>query len=522
MIKSYTQEDLAKITATPAALGVHIGEKFMGQPYRPYPWVLHMEQQILSMLYRPGNEVLVVSVPAQSGKTTYCGLLLPLWYLGRHPNHQVMLISYNEKQAGKWGLRVRNAMQQYGHALFGTEVSGDSTSTVDWKMGNGFGGMMSTGIEGGISGNPGHLIVADDLIKNADEANSPAIQKRNMDDWDQSVMTRLQDNTKVLLIATRWNDQDVSGEVIAKSMEEGYSGITVNTLNIKALAEPDPEEQRFMDEHDLEEWRDFLGRRHGEGLKGQHSQRFFEMRRGSMSPRAWSAMYQGVPSHIEGGMFPESNWGYYTRDGETRVDAAVDLPHMNQRVRIWDIASSEGAGDWTVGTLLGRDRDNRVFILDRQRFRHAPGGVEQKIKDTATSDGYETTILIEEERHGAGKTVFAHYKEELIGYRVEKAKAEGDKESRATPYSIIQNQKRVFLPYHATWLREWIQEHAQMDGRGGRPKHDDQIDTAAYGVRFLIGGGDSAIVSIFDMQASAEASPEEQLEMAAMRRAVGL
>lgn len=521
--KSYTADELARIIATPAALGKHIGKDFMGQEYKAYPWILYMEQRILAMLYRPGNEIMIISVPPQQGKSTYCSMLLPAWYIGMHPGHQVINISYNETQAGKWGLRVRNLLRQYGPSLFGVTISPDSDSMYDWKLGNGFGGMMSAGLRGGITGNPGHLIIADDTLKNADEANSPTIKKKNLEEWDDSVTSRFQENTKILVVATRWAEDDLSGELLARSREPGYQGYPVTELNLKAIAEPDPEQMRTMTDEEKEAWRDVLGRRIGEGLRGQHSQRFFEMKRASTPHPRWMALHQGTPSAAVGGMFPETNWRYWHDPNvPERVPGDVDLPPMVKRVRVWDLASSEGSGDFTVGTLLGKDAANNIYILDRQRVRRSPTGVHQLVLATAEADGYEVDILIEKERSGAGQTVIDSYQRDLPGFNVQAAKAEGDKESRATPYSILQGQNKVFLPRDAHWLNEWISEHAQMDGRGGRGRHDDQIDTAAYGVRHLLNNTNSILWDPSQIGTGDNLSAEDRVEMAVVRYALGL
>lgn len=521
-MKTYTQDDLTRITATPAMLGRHIGVPFMGEQYNVYPWLLFLEQKIMAMLFRPGNEILIVSVPPQNGKSTYCSMLLPAWYLGRNPGHQVINVSYNEQQAAKWGLRTRNLMRQYGEALFGVRINPDSDSQADWKLDNGFGGMMSAGIRGGLSGNPGHLIILDDTLKNADEANSPTIKRKNLEEWDDSVTSRFQENTKVLVVATRWAEDDLSGELIVRAAAPDYEGFPVTEVNIKAIAEPNPDEIADMSEEDLAAWTDLLGRHYGEGLKGQHSQAFFERKKASTPPGRWMALHQGTPTFSEDGMFPENDWRFWTlADTGTLPDRTIVLPDVVKRVRVWDIASSEGSGDWTVGTLLGRTRSNDIIILGRERFQHAPGAVNAKIKQTAELDGYEVAIRIEQERSGAGPTVIDAYKRDLPGYDVDGVKAEGDKESRATPYSILQNGHKVFLPHDASWLKEWIKEHSQMDGKGKRPRHDDQIDTAAYGVRFLISAGESNIWDASSIQARSDMSAEDQLEIAAIRQLLG-
>ena len=101
-------------------------------------------------------------------------------------------------------------------------------------------------------------------------------------------------------------------------------------------------------------------------------------------------------------------------------------------------------------------------------------------------------------------------------------KAEGDKESRATPASIEQNKGNVYLPRHAWWLNEWTKEHSQMDGKGKRPKHDDQIDTFAYAMRFLIQNGDSAIWDLSALGTGDSLTNEEKLEALLVRQALGL
>ena len=524
MRRSYTPEELVKITATPATLGYHIGTEFMGQPWKPHPWVLYMEQKILAMLFRPGNEVLCVSAPPQNGKSTYCSMLLPAWYIGRNPGHQVINVSYNEQQAAKWGLRTLHLLKTYGNELFGVSVDPEARAAADWRMANGLGGMTSAGIRGGITGNPGHLIILDDTIKNAEEANSPTIKQKNLEEWDDSVTSRFQENTKVLIVATRWAEDDLTGEIIARSKEPGYEGYPVTELNLKAIAEPDPDQQRDMTEEQLEAWRDELGRKIGEGLPGQHSRQFFLRKKASTPEGRWMALYQGTPTFATGGMFPELYWRYWVDDDATDfAEGDVRLPHhFSKVVRVWDIASSPGAGDWTVGTKVARDDKGRFFVLDRERFRFAPGGVEERIRQVTEADGFSVPVRIEKERSGAGETVVDTYKRILVGYDVDEVKAEGDKESRATPASIEQNKQNVYIPRHAWWLKEWTSEHAQMDGKGRRPKHDDQIDTFAYAMRSLIGSGETSMWDLTQLSAGEGATSEEKLEILAIRRALGL
>lgn len=520
-------DQLAAVTATPLTLAKFAHKRMTGEDYKPYQWLRRLEQEVLTILARPGVEILIVSVPPQQGKTTYFGMYLPAWYLGRHPGQQVMLVSYNETQAGKWGLRTRELIRRFGADLFDIKINPTSDSATDWKLSNGFGGMMCAGIRGGLSGNPAHLLVVDDALKGAEEANSPTIKQKNIEEWDDSITTRVQEDTKIFIPATRWVEDDLSGVLVDRASAPGYDGFPVTILNFKALAEPDPDELKSMSEEELAEWTDFLGRHYGEGLGGQHSQRFFEVKKRSTPIGRWMALHQGTPTASEGGMFPEPDWRYWVHEGEDKVDETdIVLPReLGTEVRVWDMASSEGDGDFTVGTRLARGQAGQFFILDRERFRHAPGGVRRKVIATAKVDGYTIPILIEKERSGAGETVVDDYKRdpELAGYRVEGVKAEADKESRATPYSNLQNHNKVYLPRHADWVDGWVKRHSQMDGKGKRPKNDDEIDTAAYGIRFLLDYGGSLIMDPSAMpEGWAQLSPEEQLEILAIREFLGI
>lgn len=535
-MKTYTAEEITQATITPAALGRAVGQEFLGRPYKIYPWLLHMEQQILNMIYRPGPEILVVSVPPQSGKSTYCSLFLPAWYLGHNPGHQVMNISYNETQAKKWGLRCLRLMKLYGEELFGVRIDPSSDSAADWKMQNGFGGMMSAGIRGGLSGNPGDLIFLDDTLKGREEANSPTVKKKNLEEWHDSVSTRFQENTKVLIVATRWAEDDLSGEILNESKRPGYAGFPVSELNIKAIAEPDPDERKMLVNLDQEQgidpedpnsnlnaYRDSLGRKTGETLQGQHSRNFFRLTKASRPAPRWNALYQGTPSAGEDGMFPEGRWRFWCYDDyDGRPPETAVLPEMSKQVRVWDLAASEGDGDWTVGTKMGRTLDGRFFVLDVQRFRHAPGRVMELVKETAITDGYQIPIRVERERSGAGITVVDDYKRELLGYDVDGMKAEGDKTQRANPYSRLQNDHRVHLPVHVDWIDRWTGNHAQMDGKGSLPRFDDEIDTAAYAVIFLLGGGESALWDASAIGSMDGLSMEEMMEDQMIRVQLGL
>lgn len=436
-----------------------------------------------SSLYLAGESM----IPTHN--TTYCGMFLPAWYIGLNPSHQVLFISYNDEYATGWGLRTQNVLKHFGQDLFGTSLSRQQSGAGNWKTQGDIGGMLSTGILGGITGNPGHLIIIDDVIKTMEEAGSAAVKRKHLDEWDNSIQTRFQENTKVIIVATRWAVDDLSGSIYARSLEPDYAGPPVHYVNIQAMAEPEDEQVEKMSKRARKRWTDPLGRHEGEYLKGQHSPEFFKEKQNTPGmDHTWNCLYQGTPTRRTGSMFPRAKWRRY--DPSEGV-----MPDFVSRVRVWDVASTENGGDWTVGALWAKTADQDFYLLDLQRFRHNPSGVKERIKEQAKSDTYRVPIRMEEERDGAGKSVISFYTDELIGYDFDGIREPGTKTQRATPYSQFQNGGKCFLPKGEgfEWVEAFMDEHGQMMGDGRLPPHDDQIDVSAYAIIYLMGSGEAIL-----------------------------
>jgi predicted phage terminase large subunit-like protein len=478
----------ARRIALPSRVGQYLGRQVWGEPYIVFPFVAYAEQRIVDAILDTTRErYIIINAPPQVGKSSYVGILLPFWVTGMFPSYQVMYISYSDDFSLGRGKDVRSMHELYGRELFNSAIDPDFTAASDWRVSGGRGGMLSVGIGAQITGRPGHVIIIDDLIKNSQEATSAATKRLHLTEWDGTINRRIQPGGTVIMIATRWAEDDLSGALIDRMNEPGYAGPRWEVIEFPAFAEPSDREDLTDDE--LDAWIDVLGRKNGEVLDcrfsripGRDPGDFFSMARAGMDPFAFSCMYQQKPSSREGGMFPKENWMFYDPD---------ELPALDKEVRVWDLATTEGGGDWTVGTKVGR-REDRLYVTDVRRFRKNSGGVQDEVKLVASLDGFGPKVLIEEEKGGAGKSVIESYKRLLIGHTVEAAKAEGDKESRATPYSAEQHKRRVYLPRPGTvsWdVKAFIDEHHKMMGDGRRPRHDDQIDTAAYGVLDLLGTG---------------------------------
>jgi predicted phage terminase large subunit-like protein len=484
--------DLLRKIATPSRIGQYLGRDLWGVDYVPYPFVLEMEQQVIEAAVSDQDHFIMVNAPPQTGKSSFSGILFPFWFIGMFPDKQVIFVTYSDDYSRNFGRTVRDLFARYGEELFGVRVDPHNDSAGDWKLlGHQSGGMLSVGIGSQITGRQGHLVIIDDVLKNMEEASSVTTKRKHLRDFDGTILTRRQPGCTYLITATRFAEDDLSGALWERGLRKGYQGDQWDRIVFPAICEP-PEEY----DGSPSDYKDSLGRKTGEPLECRFSQpsdstssSHFHKLKATIDPFIFACLYQQNPVSNEGGMFPADDWKYLQR---------ADWPDLHTLVRVWDVASTEGGGDWTVGTLMGRSVDGDLFIVDRYRDQRGPDQVLADIKATALRDGPHIPILIEQERSGAGAINLEFYRRELTGFMVEPAKADGPKEVRARQYSIMQRGGHVFLPADEddrTWVTEWVKEHKGMMGDGRRPRHDDQIDTGAYAVRYLL---DHGIVDIVD------------------------
>jgi predicted phage terminase large subunit-like protein len=465
-----------------------------------------MERVILDAIMDPNDRFVAVNAPPQCGKTSYSGELLPFWLLGMFPQKRIILITYSDDYSITKGRAVRALVDQFGMELFGIRIDRTASSAADWQIDGSRGGLLSVGIGSQITGRPGDIIIIDDVIKNMQEAGSAAVKNLHEREYDGTISTRLQPGGTIIITATRFAEDDLTGRLKARQETPGYEGDRFEFLEYQAICEP-PDSY----DGDPADYRDRLGRKPGEPLKcrfdrpgeAPEDHHFYRVRRRGMDPFTFSCLYQQRPTMPEGGMFPPSKWRFYN-----------EPPVFVEKVRVWDLAASEDSGDWTVGLLAGAAENGDIYAIDVLRFRRNAGDVEHAVMEAAKSDGYGVKILIEQERAGSGKALVSAYQRRLRGWIVEPAKAEGSKEVRARPYSAMVQSGRWWLPSGAAWVDEWIDEHKKMMGDGRRPRHDDQIDVGAYATLALLGVEASEAFDPYGMNLSGEAQMFSLLEQA--------
>lgn len=173
----------------------------------------------------------------------------------------------------------------------------------------------------------------------------------------------------------------------------------------------------------------------------------------------------------------------------------ADWPRTGLRlVRWWDFAGTEETTsplgtptndpDWTVGTLLG-ERGGQYWVIDVQRARLSPKGVEDLVAQTAQLDGRAVDIWLEQEPGSSGKTVVSDYQRRVLrGYTVQALRSTGSKLDRARPVSSAAEAGNILL-VEAPWNTAFLEELALFGTPG---MHDDIVDTLSGGFYALTAG----------------------------------
>lgn len=155
-----------------------------------------------------------ISMPPQHGKTQLCSRYFAGWYSGRNPRKHVIFGAYNQDYANENGAEVREIMRSAPHrAVFPKHGLRRGSTAKDLLQTNVGGKLAFVGRGGAGTGKPADLIVIDDALKNEQEAESPVVRKELHGWYDKVISSRIRNTTAVVIIATRWHEDDLIGRL---------------------------------------------------------------------------------------------------------------------------------------------------------------------------------------------------------------------------------------------------------------------------------------------------------------------
>ena len=391
-------------------------------------------------------DILVLSCPPQHGKSLTVTETFPSWYVGKYPDRRCIIACYNDDFAGKFGRRNKAKIDEAGQFIFNIRLK--KSSDRDMEIADHDGGIITRGIMAGITGNAGDLIIIDDPVKNRLEADSSTYRERLWEEWENSIMTRTQAGTKIVIIQTRWHEDDLAGRVIAN---ENF----VEVVNIPVEAEEN----------------DILGRNIGDSLCpeiGKDNKWLQEFKqRYADGKRAWNALYMGRPTSAEGNMFKREWWKYYTKLPEhiQLVGISVDATFKDNdtsdfvAIEVWGKLN----GDYYLMDLIKRRMD---FPETLKAIRHIADKYPQR-----------HSILVEDKANGSA--IISMLKHEIGG--IIPITPKESKIARANAITGIVEAGNVYLPEYADYTGEFVEEFASFPNG----VHDDLVDACTQFINYF-------------------------------------
>lgn len=402
------------------------------------------------------HDILIIQCPPQHGKSQTITETLPSWYLGKNPYHRVIQGSYNQDTADRFSRRNREKIKEFGKILFGIEISKEMDRNDRFELAKTKGMMMSVGIMGGATSNSAELMIIDDPIKNREEADSEIHREKMWGEWQNSFKTRFQAGTKVILIMTRWHEDDLAGRIIKN---ESF----VTQINLPCEAEEN----------------DILGRPVGDALFpeiGKDNTWLADFKQSYMKDaygggvRAWNALFQGRPVNQEGNLIKREYWKYYKEVPE----------RFDEVIQSWDCAFKDTEkSDFVVGQVWGRVKAD-YYLLDMIRQRMDIIKTMEAIESMSEKYPNALAKLVEDKANGSA--VIQMLQRKVTGMIPVEPK--GGKVARVNAVVPAIESGNVYLPIPgmASWVNEFIEECASFPSG----KNDDMVDAMSQALNRLI------------------------------------
>jgi predicted phage terminase large subunit-like protein len=387
---------------------------------------------------------LAIFMPPGAAKSTYASVLFAPWYYAQHPAHCLIAASHTAELAEKWGRRVRNLVAEHSLVL-GVGLASDSSAAGRWET-SASGEYFAAGVGGAIAGRRADLVVIDDPVRSREDADSELIRDKTWDWYKSDLYTRLKPGGRIVLIQTRWHEDDLAGRLL---IDMAAGGDRWEVVSLPAIAEQgDP-----------------LGRRAGDPLWPEwEDQAALDRKRRTVGPRDWSALYQQRPAPEEGDYF------------KTEWLRPYDKPPARETLRIYggsDYAVTADGGDYTVHAVVGVDPEDRMYLLDLWRKQASSDVWIESFCDLVKE--WKPTEWGEEQgqiRAGVGPFLDRRMRERSAYVYRRQFPTRGDKAVRAQSIRGRMALDGLYVPHTASWYPDLRSELLSFPAG----KHDDQVD----------------------------------------------
>jgi predicted phage terminase large subunit-like protein len=393
------------------------------------------------------DEVLILNLPPRHGKSRTVGNLVE-WLLGRDINAKIMTGSYNETLSTTFSKNVRNTIQEvkadkdkivFSDIFPGVSIKqGDGAMNL-WSLEGGYNNYLATAPGGTATGFGCSLMIIDDLIKNAEEAYNANVLDKHWEWYAQTMLSRLEEGGKIIIIMTRWVSGDLAGRAIEHYKAEGKK-----IKHIKMKAVQDNKGTMLCDE--ILSYKSYLSKAR------------------AMGPEIASANYQQEPIDLKGRLYSE-------------FKTYVDLP-KEKRVKIASYCDTADTGEDFLCNIIYADCKDSAYILDVIYTKEA-----MEITEPMVAESYKKfNVNIADIESNNGGRAFARNIERITrdkgNYKtvIKWFHQSGNKIARILSNSAWVNAN-IYMP--VDWKNKWPEFAKDIISyqKEGKNKHDDGPDT---------------------------------------------
>lgn len=406
--------------------------------------LIDISQQAYDRFLQGISSYIMINITAQHGKSDVISRRFPPWILINNPKLKIMEGCATGDLAIEMSYDARKCFEGVC-SLYGTGNKKDFNKVSSWKTNEG-GGMIAAGLQGNVVGRGAHICIIDDYIRNRADAESQLIRDKIWRSFQSDFMTRLAPVHIVIIVATRWHEDDLCGRIqdLNNPDHDNYNA-TYPLFDVVKFPAENPDGTFLFPE--------------------RYPDSYYVAQKNFLGPYGWQSQAMQEPRARVGNILKAENCKI--------VDEIKHQEGMRWHFGI-DLAHSEvglsGDPDFTVITLACFFKGT-IYVKSVLRIRETALKRDELIRNTVSLKPPGTDLWIEQV--GASKDAFIYIAKQLKGFlTVRPYKNRWGKHVHASILEPIFELGNVILE-RGDWNISWINELKTFPGG----KHDDQLDS---------------------------------------------
>ena len=413
---------------------------------------------------------LMVFLPPRSSKSVICSKLFPAWYVGRHPQHEILTVSHSDQLASDFGRSVRDLVN---YDLFNTvfpqvELRSDVRAAGKWKTNQG-GTYYAAGVRSQIAGRGAHVAILDDVMSEEDSFSETG--RRYVKEWYPSgLRTRIMPNGSIVIINTRYHEDDLCGWLLR---QESQIELENKWEVIKIPAWVDEPSSKLLNlpvgSSYFPEWKP------SEILKNDE-----EEIKASNGSRYWESLYMQNPVPDSGGIIKKKWIQWWDYDEPPACDYIIqtyDTAFSTKTTADFSVIQTWGIFEHMETDSTGRENwVSNLILLGNEKGRFDYPALRMKAQELYDYHKPDVCII---EKKASGQSLIQDLRR--AGLPVLDYIPDRDKTARVYAATPMMEAGRVWLPKGYEWSDDLYGEAITFPNA----RHDDQVDAMTMAIHYM-------------------------------------